>query len=287
MAVSAYQDDAVGPGVPDEVEEPLPLIREVHPLLPVMFLREDLDAGGHDAQVGRFPQLAGQPRPLRLAEKGLPFAPGGRVVPPGRGRGHQFHEGGSKCACIQKQELDVQVGERNSLLAIDAGPLPARRGAGHAEEVEKGLGRLRLHRVVGPGVVFAVIVIVPGGEHGGSRGQSPVRGYAAQGPVVRADLVDVPGVRIDVVAEKQEDIGGALGQEFEQRRRLLLAQAGPEPDARHGGRVAGRNANAGLVAARRDDRYRGDAQEGCGVSMAIHGAGIGAQSAAARNRNRP
>ena len=57
-----------GPGLADQLEEPLALVREVHPLLEAVVFGDDLDAGNQEPDLGRDAELLGEPAPLVLAE---------------------------------------------------------------------------------------------------------------------------------------------------------------------------------------------------------------------------
>ena len=55
MPVATEKDDAGGLGVAENLEQPLPLGREVHPLLERVVLGDDLDARANQPHVGRQP----------------------------------------------------------------------------------------------------------------------------------------------------------------------------------------------------------------------------------------
>lgn len=68
MAVATQGDDSVGLGLLDEVVEALSFVGEVSPAFPAVFIGDELDAGGEDAEFCGFLELFFQPFPLFFSE---------------------------------------------------------------------------------------------------------------------------------------------------------------------------------------------------------------------------
>ena len=67
VPVAAHRDHTLSAGLPDQVEQPLPLVREVAPVLVAVPGRDHLDRRAQDAQRSGLAQLRGRARQAAAA----------------------------------------------------------------------------------------------------------------------------------------------------------------------------------------------------------------------------
>ena len=67
--IPADHHQVIGTGLPDKLNQALPLMRKIRPGLIAVVLDAELRAGGKDAEVRRLLKLLFQPGPLLLAEQ--------------------------------------------------------------------------------------------------------------------------------------------------------------------------------------------------------------------------
>ena len=205
MAVAGEEDDVVGFGFFQEVDEALAFQREVRPFFKAVFGGDDLDAGDDDAEFGWFFEFCFEPLPLGVAEHGGLGVFVGEVafasVDPASG------EGGAEVAGVEREDLDPVSFTPVGVAVVDAGGFSGRVIGGEFEGVLEDFLRFFFLRIFGAGVIEAVVVIVPDGENFGFGAEFPVAF------VVEKDLVflfqdgHVMGVAVDVVAHEKEDLG--------------------------------------------------------------------------------
>ena len=247
MPVAAQNDHAVRLRVAEELVEAVAFERQVGPLLVRVLVRDELDARNDQPQLGRLFELLFKPLPLLGPEhRGLGVSVRQVWHNPSAGqRPGVLLELAPEVAQVEQDDLDPLALGADHLRVVDALLRAPRRVFGDAEEVEEQLLRSVLVRVLGPGVVLAEVVVVPGDEHRAGLGQSLPAREGSELLVLdlhRRHLVEAGltlDVGINVVAHRQVELGLEVGNLVEDREWLVLVGATRESDARQGPGVVG------------------------------------------------
>jgi hypothetical protein len=213
--------------------------------------------GNEQAQFRRSAELIAEPGPLRGPEQGG-RAVGGLEVFAAR-RADVALERAAEVAGVEQDDLGAAAGWPENFRVINAFPAAARRIRGHLEEIHEQFLRADLFAELRAGVVQPVVVVVPGGPDGAGLFERLEAGQAGQLLILLPLEVGVVGVGIDVVAEKQEEVGLRLHEGFPNGLGKPLHHAlmgtGTERDAAHGGGVGGPRRRHG-----RQQRQRGGSE---------------------------
>lgn len=128
MAVPADEDRARHPVLPEQLEQPLALEREVRPLLARVGLVDDQNAGADDADLRRLAQDLLEPRPLLGAEERGRRIGAGNIAPSFRriARILLKDESAAVVAGIESDDLDALARWTEGLRVVNALKLPAR-----------------------------------------------------------------------------------------------------------------------------------------------------------------
>ena len=242
MTVAA-EDDDIGRMVADDIKESLPLARQVVPFFPAMVEGEHLDAADQKTKFGRFLQFVDQPLPLFLAEHGA-FAFCVREVATNRlarlgPGGFQFLRGhlaerSAEPTCVEQNDLHPFAFGPENLRVVDPAALPQWRVFRCGEKFHEGFLRRSLAFKFHPGIVFAVIVVVPSADDRNRGAQRSEAGNFGQLCVTRPQHYRVCRVGVDIVSGKDEQLGFQLVDRVPNGLRTVFVGAGPEGDAGEG-----------------------------------------------------
>ena len=232
MAIAAEEDHACGVGVFDETEQPRALGGHVAPAFPAVLVGHHLDRGHDEAQVGGGPELVLEPAPLLRPEHGLIRPVPGEIRAASSTIARVAGQRGAVGPGVEQDDLQTPALRPVKRGVIDPLPSAARRGLGHPEEVEERLLGDALERPLHPGVVLAVVMIVPGGEHRAGRLERLPAGLGSQRRVGGRELLPagrhLEQVHVDVVAGEQEQVRLHANDRRPDVLVPVFASAGPE-----------------------------------------------------------
>ena len=124
---------------------------------------------------------------------------------------------------------------------INARVLAARAVGRFFEMFEEEFLRLFFIWIMFSGIVSTEIVIVPGGEDARSRIELLVFGFDGEALVFGAQRVHVVGIAVEIIAQKDEQIGLIRSRQRQNGLRLGFMATGAEGDGRlFGGLAAGK-----------------------------------------------
>ena len=124
---------------------------------------------------------------------------------------------------------------------IDTGVLAARAVGRFFEMFEEEFLRLFFIWIMFAGIIPTEIVIVPSGQNPRSRIELLVFGFGGESLIFGAQRVHVVGIAIDIIAQKDEQIGLVRSRQRQDGLRLGFMTTGAEGDGRlFGGLAAGK-----------------------------------------------
>lgn len=198
----------------NKVIKALSFVREVSPAFPAVLIGDELDTGGEDTEFCGFAELFFKPLPLGVTEEGcgLVF---GRNVGTLAAFDTEFGVAGfvqwaAEVACIEEEELYSFSFFADDLCVVDSGRFAAVGILGFVEEIEEDFLGFFLFGEFSTGVVLSIIMIVPNGEDFADQFQAFVSGNSSKLLIFRGKLFHVGGVAVDVVSQKDEDLGFCL-----------------------------------------------------------------------------
>lgn len=204
VPVTAEEDGGNVAGFREELEKTGPFVGQIAPFLEAMGSGEDLNGADNEAEFGGLFQLGFQPIPLGLAKHGG-VGTGLREV--GRTTvDFLFRELASESAGVEHDDLHALSNGSKNFGMIDprsfAGFVIRRK----VEGVEKEAGRGLFHGEFTPGIVLAIIVIVPDWQNGHCFRKGGVVRQGNKALVFFLHHLGIVGVGVNVVSHEEEGL---------------------------------------------------------------------------------
>lgn len=194
----------------EEIKESFLFVRDIAPILHSFLEGDHLDATGDDAEIGRDLKLFVEPLPLGFSKEGFAGVFGGFIPTDGAGFFFLFGlwEFVAEVTGVEDDDLADLARCSKCVGSVNTFTFPAGGIDRVFEKIEKDFFGGLAHGIAFSAVVCAEVVIVPGSEHRGGIAKFSKAIHSFEFAVFFLEDFHVPGVPVNVVAKKNEDIGG-------------------------------------------------------------------------------
>ena len=204
VAVAAEENGRSHIACPEEVNEFSALIGHVGPLFETVVGGQDLDGADDEVEFGGLFEFGGEPLPLGFAEDGG-FGAGLGEVDFAFALFH-FNVGTAEVAGVEHDDLEAFSFGAHDFGMIDAGGFAGLVVGLKMEGLKEEFGGSLLHLELAPGVIEAVIVIIPNGEDGDGLGEGRVVGLGVEEAILFLHDLGIRGVGVNGVAHEEEGL---------------------------------------------------------------------------------